>query len=281
MTSAIARTFAVAIVALAAFMATPLPANATQCPVSVHRLASMPDGKSYGAMLVSRVQGAADVRLTLISEAATYAVTLPRVVFDREYQPAPNRAGPPFYMSAPIYVSLPETDRIDAVHADLSSPGDAKPEVCFSEYTYSPRLQAKIRPRTTLTPNAGAQSEASILLALFPRSPAAAAALVERNPPLDCAEPYAMARVTVSVTAQYPPAQQFNGPTGTAIVTVDLTPSGKPDTVAVYQSSGMQVFDLTALKVAAATTYSPEYFRCKPIGGRYIFVVDFGFPGND
>jgi TonB family protein len=274
--TALVRAVSIAAIVVGAILAARSSAGATQCPISVRSLTPMPDGKSYGGTLVSTMQGSADIRLTLYSEGATYAVTIHGVTFDRKVEQARD-SGPAFYTAAPIFFSLPQSDPLDAVRSELTYNEHEVSARCSPRYTYTMRLRERLAPGPDPTPGPNERVESQILVQLFPRAQVATAALTERNHPLECAQPYARARIIEHVTAQYPQATEFNGPTGKAIVSVDLAPSGKPDTVAVYQTSGIPIFDLTAMKVAVATTYRPEYFRCKPIGGRYLFVVDFGF----
>jgi TonB family protein len=275
MTTAIGRLVMIGTLAAAAVIVRPSAAEATRCPILVREILPMPDGRSYGATLFSKVQGVADVRLTLYSDAATYAVTIPHLLFDREIQPSSADSTPVGYRAAPVYVSLPQNDSLDAVRADTSSPEGSNPTPCFSQYTRTQHLEAKLNSKYVRPVDVNARLEENMLLELFPRAPLAIAAVLEPNAPLTCREAYASARTVEKAAAYYPQAAYNVGASGTVMISVDLKPSGDADTLAVFKSSGNQSLDLAGLQAAAASKYRPEYFRCKPIGGRYLFVVDF------
>ncbi len=63
--------------------------------------------------------------------------------------------------------------------------------------------------------------------------------------------------------------------TGTAKVAVALTPSGSVSAASIYRSTGDMMLDRAALRAARMSTYSPEVRDCTPVGGTYLFTVDF------
>jgi len=249
-------------------------AEALWCPISVWQLVPMPDGKSYGATLRSKEQGTADVMLTLFSDVASYTVTIPHVVFDRKVEPLPGRTGPDFYVASPTFVSLPQPDALVMLRVDFIPGEHETPPPCLPAFTRSDSSA----PSATMppVPSSPVREELKgLLLELFPRSHPEVATMVERHSPLACAQPNAYARTLEIAHAAYPAAARAVGATGRVTVKVDLLPSGAVASVVVYRSSGDDYLDGAALRAAALSKYAAELYRCLPISGTYLFVVDF------
>lgn len=65
------------------------------------------------------------------------------------------------------------------------------------------------------------------------------------------------------------------GTSGTALVKVQLDPSGAVTDTSVTQTSGNPSLDLVALALARDARYAPALHDCKPIAGIYTFSVKF------
>jgi len=244
-------------------------AQASQCPIAVSNLVPMPDGKHYAAIMQSTTQGAADLRLSLYSDGATYVVTFPIVVFDRRLADlADGEVRPRPFTAAPLFFTLPQTDALLAARTDIVSAAAAP--VCSPEYRYSTVLEQRLDAK--FMPSAAAVSESQVLVQLFGRVAAANAALVEANAKLDCDEQYGKAKLDKFARPFYPETLA-NHAAGTALVGVDLTSSGAIENVSLLRSAGNHFLDLAALKSAAGSIYRPEYFRCQPTGGRYFLSI--------
>jgi protein TonB len=63
--------------------------------------------------------------------------------------------------------------------------------------------------------------------------------------------------------------------TGTTLVQVDLDSAGSIVGTSVAKSSGTPLLDRAALVAARASTFRPEMKNCAPVGGSYIFEVQF------
>jgi TonB family protein len=228
----------------------------------------MPDGQHYGVMLQSMAQGAAEIRLTLYSEGATYAVTLPSVVFDRRLADLSDgsvRSHP--FAAAPAFFKLPQPDKLDAARSEIAA--TATP-ACSLRYWYSLSLEQRLNPK--YVESATTVSEDQVLAQLFGRLPSADATLMPPDKTPECEEPYARARVAQLARPFYP-GTLVNFASGTALVGVDLSAAGAVENVALVRSTGNHFLDLAALKSAASTIYRPEYFRCQPIAARYLFSI--------
>lgn len=228
----------------------------------------MPDGKHYGVMLQSMVQGAADIRLTLYSETATYAVTVPNVVFDRRLADLPDgesRQRP--FASAPAFIALPQPDALDAARSEIAV---ASAKACAPRYWYTVALEQRLNPK--YVESADAVSEDQILAQLYLRAPSAEASRIDQTKAPECEEPYARPKRTQLARPFYPETL-VNHATGTAVVGVDLSPAGAVENVSIIRTTGNHFLDLAALKSAAGSIYSPGYFRCQPIASRYLFTI--------
>lgn len=61
----------------------------------------------------------------------------------------------------------------------------------------------------------------------------------------------------------------------TTDVRVDLDATGAIIGTAVMRSSGDTLLDHAAIKAARASSFQPEVRDCTPVGGSYLFVVNF------
>ncbi len=75
--------------------------------------------------------------------------------------------------------------------------------------------------------------------------------------------------------ANYPESARELGATGVVDIKVALTESGVITGVSVYRSSRTPSLDMEALRVARASTYTPEQLDCKPVAGTYLLHVTF------
>lgn len=74
------------------------------------------------------------------------------------------------------------------------------------------------------------------------------------------------------------PAIKHSPSHGTVVIRVDLSPQGEMIGHKFMETTGNPNLDMEALTVAHRVKYSPEIINCKPVGGSYLFVVDFS-PG--
>lgn len=92
------------------------------------------------------------------------------------------------------------------------------------------------------------------------------------SPHPSCSQPFAAARV---VTAVAPDVPDDDPQTATAQVQVTLDASGHVSDAHVYQSTDDMRLDRAAVAAARRSTYAAAIDNCLPIGGSYLFRVDF------
>ncbi len=95
-----------------------------------------------------------------------------------------------------------------------------------------------------------------------------------------CAQPNATARTLHAVAPQYPAMTGAAGTGGTVQVLVSLNASGDVRSAKSFASDmgdrlGAEDAVRAAILSAAASSYAPEIRNCAPVGGTYIFVVNF------
>ena len=112
----------------------------------------------------------------------------------------------------------------------------------------------------------------------FVRVCAATAIVAAVAPPIDafaetssqCERP---AIAIKRVTPDYPKAA--NGATGLVQIKFTLNDKGELLSTSVYKSSSNAALDEAAENAARQSTYAPGYHECKPVGGSWLFTVDF------
>ncbi|MHB8146476.1 MAG: TonB family protein [Vulcanimicrobiaceae bacterium] len=93
-------------------------------------------------------------------------------------------------------------------------------------------------------------------------------------PSPSCAKANLPARA-VDVEAPVVPETLNEDVESTAEIAVKLDASGKVRSVRVYRSAGVFPLDRAALAAAQGSTYAPEIRGCVPVGGTYLFTVNF------
>jgi periplasmic protein TonB len=94
--------------------------------------------------------------------------------------------------------------------------------------------------------------------------------------PAGCARPNAAAAVVATPPPpEIAPDARVSGTSGTALVKVQLDPSGAVTDTSVTQTSGNSSLDLVAVAMARDARYTPALHDCKPIAGIYTFSVKF------
>jgi periplasmic protein TonB len=94
--------------------------------------------------------------------------------------------------------------------------------------------------------------------------------------PAGCAHPNALAAVVATPPPpEIAPDARVSGTSGTALVKVQLDPSGAVTDTSVSQTSGNSSLDLVAVAMAHDAHYAPALRDCKPIAGIYTFSVKF------
>ena len=90
-----------------------------------------------------------------------------------------------------------------------------------------------------------------------------------------CSDPNAEAKTIVAVSPDAPSSAYGASSDVTAMIKVDLDPSGRILGVSVYRSAGSLELDQAAMQAARQSTYSPEMRDCQAVPGSYLFKVEF------
>lgn len=90
-----------------------------------------------------------------------------------------------------------------------------------------------------------------------------------------CANPQADAAVRTAFPPELPEIARLQGTSGTAYLKIDLTPEGALANASIIQSSGSNALDQAALTAVRESSFAPEIHDCAPVGGSYVYVVDF------
>jgi TonB family protein len=117
------------------------------------------------------------------------------------------------------------------------------------------------------------------VLTLVPLAVTTAAAGAQELPASSamCQEPNAPATTEFGAIPEWPAVsiEEQDELTGTTYVRVDLDATGAIIGTAVAKTSGVPLLDRAAIKAARASSFQPEVRDCTPVGGSYLFVVDF------
>ena len=62
---------------------------------------------------------------------------------------------------------------------------------------------------------------------------------------------------------------------GTTYVNVSIDPTGAIDDARIAKSSGTPLLDDAAIIAARSSQFRPEIRDCTPVGGSYLFIVDY------
>jgi bla regulator protein BlaR1 len=87
-----------------------------------------------------------------------------------------------------------------------------------------------------------------------------------------CANPNVGALVRNAAMPQLPHGVKTSG---TAEVTVTISPSGHVTGISILRSSGNAAIDKAVINAARQSTYSPKIENCTPVVGTYVFRVDY------
>jgi TonB family protein len=90
-----------------------------------------------------------------------------------------------------------------------------------------------------------------------------------------CSAPDRAAGVLTSAIPDYPEIARMQGVAGSALVQVELAPSGRPEHAAIARSSGNEYLDREALRVVLASRFTPATSGCEALAGRYLYEVEF------
>lgn len=121
---------------------------------------------------------------------------------------------------------------------------------------------------------AGDIGRVPILEALPQGVPAVQPTISAVDAPLDCAQPFVPAS---TVRAAYPNItmqQQQEGLSGVIHVEIDLDPKSTIVAASVASSTS-PLLNEDALAAARTSTFQAPTYRCRPMGGSYIFTVEF------
>jgi periplasmic protein TonB len=90
-----------------------------------------------------------------------------------------------------------------------------------------------------------------------------------------CSVPDRPAAVVTSAIPDYPEIARGQGAAGSALVQVEIAPSGRPANAAIARSSGNEYLDREALRVVLASRFTPAMSGCEPLAGQYLYEVEF------
>lgn len=90
--------------------------------------------------------------------------------------------------------------------------------------------------------------------------------------PQPCNKP---AAIVGDAYADMPAIASMQGVTGTTRVRIDLTFAGNLSGIALFDSSGNPWLDRAAVSSAESARFTPEIANCEPVGGSYLYEVDF------
>ncbi len=95
---------------------------------------------------------------------------------------------------------------------------------------------------------------------------------------LTCTKPYARQHLLRGENPIVPPIAQQRGEAGTVTIRVSIAADGSLLGARVdLITRGLDEFVIrAALEAARKTTYAPGIYRCRPVGGTYLFLVQFG-----
>jgi hypothetical protein len=186
----------------------------------------------------------------------------PNAVVIRFREPAGPFAGPiTAYGSDRMWVGIVErtamVERNDVRIVSLELHADGPIE----GVSYAPAWAACTFRAGTSPPNGYDRDVQSPVLTLANPQPVA---------PATCAHPY----VPTTVTHAFEPVTPQEAVTGTVSVAVALDERGIPQAARIVASPS-PVLNNTSLGAAMGSEYAPAVFRCQPVPGGYIFVVDY------
>jgi hypothetical protein len=90
-----------------------------------------------------------------------------------------------------------------------------------------------------------------------------------------CATPYAAARIVTPWRPETPEVFNLSW-TGSVVVTVAIRPDGSVAGTRADRPSPETMYTNSALNSAARTRYAAGVYRCEPVSGTYLFIVQFG-----
>lgn len=242
-----------------AFAQTPAPYDETTCGTKVDFFAAAPKNQAvYGILLSSPRPAAEPIRLELYSTTTLYSVDLGQIVFG---------AGP-----ALVFVRLPNADVIDAVSDGRYDSISGFPEKCGRPDFQVSREQA-VKARVPF------HDDNAMLEAIAQFSQQTATYPAQALTPLEqrvCDLPYNRDVTLVrGVAPMYPQIAIQQGASGNVRVLLDIGASGDVARATISSASGNVALNSSALQAAKDSTYAPISFRCKTMGGQFIFHADF------
>jgi TonB family protein len=91
-----------------------------------------------------------------------------------------------------------------------------------------------------------------------------------------CATPYTAPKARAGFATEMPAIAAGQGvDSGESIVEVTLSAKGDLVNATIEKSSGNRWLDAAALRNARSTLFIPATTNCEPVGGTYLYVVDF------
>jgi TonB family protein len=168
------------------------------------------------------------------------------------------RHGPKADRVAPLVLRFPQPLAITGAYlSEISGPSGAS---CGLSNIVAPTPAALAKPDIRLLTRAE-------------RVPRIAATQPVTLPAVSCDVPYAEARMARGAHVSLPASVQANEESRTVVVRVALARSGAVTDARVLDSSGFNDLDGLATRVARASRFRAQVFRCTEVAGNYRFVV--------
>jgi periplasmic protein TonB len=178
------------------------------------------------------------------------------------------RPSSPSHQNQTEVVSIEHRRMVIALNRKMPTPPPPKPQPV---HTLAP---APPRPKTPVAAAHGPAGGGRGVATVAPAKPTPAPAPTPS--PAGCAHPNAAAAVVATPPPpEIAPDARVSGTSGTALVKVQLDPSGTVTDTSVSQTSGNSSLDLVAVAMAHDARYAPALHDCKPIAGIYTFSVKF------
>ncbi len=223
------------------------------CSVGFVHIATMTEPRVYATRFTSSQPGLLDAHFVAYTNTRGYEFDVKGLALNQD---SSDRS---VYESAPVFFRLPTADVLFA--AELTGAGD---RTACSGFRRTPSMEPASPPK----------SDEDLRAALAPGKSDINDAKAEPGS-FACDTPFADATIVTFVPPVYPETARQRHESGSAIIKVMLAPDGHVVSTSVFRSSDSIGLDAAAGTAAAQSTYQAEVWKCKPIGGSYMFRADF------
>jgi TonB family protein len=173
-------------------------------------------------------------------------------------------------LPTPIVVRFETPVKFESAYVGSLAGGDC---AIHAPYTGEPETAVSFKPqRNPIYPDWSAMWP--VFIAQANAQTPLPAPLGEPEASLTCSTPYAPARTKSTEPAHTP---HDGGPwfAGTIFVKVAITADGSTLALRVEKSSRVKAYDESAVIAAAQARYVAQIYRCAPVSGDYLFIVQF------